>query len=531
MPYKRQLVGNIVWMASYYVPNELLPPDRRSKKASRTRIKEPSADAGYPNTEKAAGQLENRRKREIADGTYSYTAAGEATAESWLAEWTPQRNTRYAKGDSRRVELHFLPFRDFRNKPLSSFRTEDFRDWARHLRALVEQKATATKNAWTIYGVVHAMFEDAVIAGRIPFSACKVDGANDMPRKKKKRGRTYEEEEVQELCWVEALPADVRVLLCLLAFTGERVGEGCGHIWAEWDRTAAPLTALTLEFQYNRQPLKGDTDKERPRRVPVHGELEAALDWWQREGWSAFVGRAPRPSDPIIPNVFKQGHHSEKSVYHRVRDAFDAAQAAGLVQAPWKAHHALRHAFITALVGRGAPEVWVERVTHNASGALVEPTRRQTVGHYTHTEWKPLCDVVALVPWRRSLASGPVEGGGLDGHTPGHTDSELAETKLQTGAGEEIRTPLQNGNAPGNTGKTGAFDGGSGASSLPENSASPEPLAPLVANPSVVTFDDVLREHPGAQPPNHSIEVLDSAEPSARITATSDADEEVSSAS
>lgn len=530
MPYKRQLVGGVVWMASYYVPNELLPLDRRSKTASRTRIKEPATEADYPNTEKAARQLEKRRKREVADGTYSYTATGEATAESWLGEWTPLRNTRYAKGDARRVAIHFLTFRDFRGKHLSTFRTEDFRDWARHQRDFVAKKLKSSKNVWTVYGVIHKMFEDAVIAGRIPFNPCKVDGANDMPRKKKTRGRKYEEDEVQELCWAEALPADVRMLLCLLSFTGERVGEGCGHVWAEWDRTAVPLTALTLEFQYNRLPLKGDTDKERPRRVPVHGELEAALDWWQREGWQAFVGRAPKPSDPIIPNVFKQGHHTEKSVYHRVRDAFEAAQAEGRVRAPWKAHHALRHAFTTALIGRGAPEVWVERVTHNASGALVEPTRRQTVGHYTHTEWKPLCDVVALVPWRRSLASGPVEGGGQDGHTPGHTETELAETKPETGAGEEIRTPLQNGKEPGNDEKNRGTLGDLDPPRLPENSAPREPLAPPVASRSVVTFDEVLREHPGAQPPNHSIEVPSAGQSASRITLPSPESEEVSDA-
>jgi len=489
VPYVRKLRGSIVWMASYYVPNELLPLSRQSKKASRTRIKEPAASAGYPNSEKAAGQLESRRRREIADGSYSYEmGAGEHTAETWLNEWTENRNTRYKAGDKRRVELHFLPFRDFRTKSLSSFRSEDFRAWARHGRQLVEQKAMESKNFWTIYGVVHKMFEDAIVASRIQFNPCKVDVANDMPRKRSKRGRKYDETEVQELVWCEALPPDVRMLMCGLAFTGERVGEFCGHVWSDWDRDAVPMTALTLQFQYNREPLKTDTDQERPRVIPVHPELGAALAWWQSEGWQAFFGRAPRPADPIFPNFFKQGHHTKKSVYHRVFDAFQKASAEGLIRATWKAHHALRHAFTTALIGRGANPVWVERITHNASGKLAEPTRRLTVNHYTHTEWQPLCDAMAFVPWKRNAAPAPGTGGaggngpsGQTGHTPGHTNSGEAETMLSNQSG---RRDSNSGLETENSGKQRekqAFDTPGRDPQIPGNSARSEASATLVA--------------------------------------------------
>lgn len=492
MPYVRKLRGGVVWMASYYVPNELLPLSRQSKKSSRTRIKEPAQDAGFPNTDKAAGQLESRRRREIADGSYSYeTGVGEHTAESWLNEWTENRNTRYKAGDKRRVELHFLPFRDFRTKALSTFRSEDFRAWARHGRQLVEQKVMESKNFWTIYGVVHKMFEDAIVASRIQFNPCKVDVANDMPRKRSKRGRKYDETEAQELAWCEALPADVRILMCGLAFTGERVGEFCGHIWSEWDREAVPMTALTLEFQYNREPLKTDTDMERPRVIPVHPELQAALDWWRREGWEAFVGRRPQPSDPIFPNLFKRGHHTNKSVYHRVFDAFAKASAEGRIRATWKAHHALRHAFTTALIGRGANPVWVERITHNASGKLVDPTKRMTVDHYTHTEWAPLCEAMAHLPWRRSVAAGPDNGGGgengpagQDGHTPGHTYSGEAETMLSNRSGRRDSNSGPRSEKTGKHRENAAPEPDGVGASFPDNTSGSEALALLVAKSS-----------------------------------------------
>ncbi len=46
---------------------------------------------------------------------------------------------------------------------------------------------------------------------------------------------------------------------------------------------------------------------------------------------------------------------------------------------------------------RGAIELYIERITHNASGSMVD--------HYTHTEWDPLCDVVMRLPWKRLPAA------------------------------------------------------------------------------------------------------------------------------
>jgi len=387
MPYARQFRDATVWMATYYVPSELLPAHARDKKGKpKTRIYEAAQDAGYPNSQKAASQLETRRNREIAAGTYSYSEQGEHTASTWVSVWTDSRSARRKKTDQRRIEMHFCTFKDFANKKLSDFRPGHFREWAEHGREIVAAGKMEGKTFRNVYGVVRTMFQYAVIDEKIPANPCVVR-REDLPAKRSKKGRRYENEESSVLVWCEALPADVRMLFCLLSYTGERVGEGCGHIWQNWDPDSEPLGALTLEWAYDRLPLKSSTDKERPRVIPVHPELASALEWWKREGWEAFYGRRPNPDDPIIPNVFKKGHHTEKSIYHRSRDAFEAA---GL---GWKAHHACRHAFITAVRRRGAPDVWSERITHNASGTMLD--------NYTHTEWDPVCEVVMLLPWKR----------------------------------------------------------------------------------------------------------------------------------
>jgi hypothetical protein len=389
MPYKRQLRGSIVWMASFYVPNELLPIDVQ-KGPTRTRVYEPASDAGYPNTDKGASQLESRRKREIAVGAYSYAGQGEHTASTWVVEWSGSRSARGKKTDQRRIEMHFCTFADFGKRKLRDFRPQHFREWAAHGRSLVAAAKMEAKTFRNVYGVVHTMFHDAVVNEKIAVNPC-VLSRSDLPARRARKGRRYEDEESRELVWSTLLPTDVRMLFCLLSYTGERVGEGCGHIWSNWDPDSEPLGALTLEWAYDRLPLKSTRDKERPRVIPVHPELAKALEWWKREGWAEFYGRPPRPEDPIIPNFFKKGHHTEKSVYHRSRDAFTEANLA------WKAHHACRHAFMTTTRRRGAIELYIERITHNASGSMVD--------HYTHTEWDPLCDVVMRLPWKRLPAA------------------------------------------------------------------------------------------------------------------------------
>lgn len=449
MPYKRQLRRRVVWMASYYVPAEMLPTSVRKNKAKQ-RVYEACEDAGYPNSEKGAGQLESRRSGEIKSGKYVYQSTGEHTAETWLSEWTQQRSTRDKEMDRRRVENHFFPFRDFRNKKLSTFSPSDFKAWAKSGKELVADKKLSGKTFANVYGVVHTMFHEAVAHEKLSFNPC-VLSAGDLPMRMAKRGRRYEDAESRAIVWNTALPADVRVLFCLLSFTGERVGEACGHIWSDWDRESPGLGSLLVERQYDGRPLKTSRDKERPRAVPVHPELAKALEWWHAEGWAALYGRSPRPGDPIIPNVFKRGHHSEKSVYHLGRDAFGEA---GLT---WKGHHACRHAFTTTVRRRGAPEIWVERITHNAGGSIVD--------HYTHTEWQPLCDVVSLLPW---TTFGDTNGDGFDAP---------ADNKSVSGAGEGIRTLDRDGKVAGNREKQGGNLGGG----FPEGSASSEALAIPVA--------------------------------------------------
>jgi hypothetical protein len=165
------------------------------------------------------------------------------------------------------------------------------------------------------------------------------------------------------------------------------------------------------------------------------------------------MGRKPTPADPIIPNFFKRGHHSEKSVYHQSRDAFATA---GLF---WKGHHACRHAFITTVRRRGANPLYLERITHNASG--------NTVDHYTHTEWEPLCEVVSLLPWVRSES--------LPATQVATRIRVTGKKGLNMRAGEGIRSLDLNRHEAGNSGNEASGEPETRAEIPEESSGAAEP--------------------------------------------------------
>ena len=89
-----------------------------------------------------------------------------------------------------------------------------------------------------VYGVVHTMFHDAEVNEKIGVNPC-VLSRSDLPAHRARKGRRDEDEESRELVWPALLPVDVRMLFCLLSYTGERVGEGCGHISRTGIRTAS----------------------------------------------------------------------------------------------------------------------------------------------------------------------------------------------------------------------------------------------------------------------------------------------------
>ena len=332
-----------------------------------------------------AERLERRRRTEIANGTYvPRGGTGAVTVKSFADEWMKKLNNRNVDSDRRNLEQHVLSVLWF-----ASLRMEDVRP--RHVIQLVEElkvkvsKATskplATKTVSNIFGVLHTMFRDALLAEVITSTPCILPRGTINRRKKRKR-LPYRAEEVAKFLSI-SMPEDLRVLAALLFFTGLREGELAGLTWGSWVRDSRPLGALHVDVQYDGQVLKTEEESgEQSRRVPVHPMLAEILSAWHREGFELQHCQKPRATSPILP---RKGalHHTKSSLYKMWRRACIAAGVDN------HSLHSTRHTFITLARRGGAPKDVVEQITHNAKGDIVD--------EYTTWDWSPLCAAVCCV--------------------------------------------------------------------------------------------------------------------------------------
>lgn len=96
------------------------------------------------------------------------------------------------------------------------------------------------------------------------------------------------------------------------------------------------------------------------RQVPLHPLAVQALRWWKETGWQQWVGRPPRPEDPVFPDHdgrFYNGPHArmlrEDLVSAGVSPVFTLSSGSAEVDVPQSAllqgFHALRRTFLTML--------------------------------------------------------------------------------------------------------------------------------------------------------------------------------------
>jgi integrase len=345
-----------------------------------------------------AKRLNKRRLEEVEAGTYRpRNLTRRPTVAEFAAEWLPRRANRTAAGDAVWLRDYVLNREWF-----AGLRVEDAQP--RHIIQLV----TELKTAWSkrfkrtisghsvsnIYGVVSVMFRDAFIEGLVKANPCVLpDGL--IQRRTKKPRAPYSLDSIAQLLRCPDVHPTARVFSALALLTGMREGEVCGRRWKDWDRGSSPLGCLTVDCQYDGQPLKGDRDEigEVARKVPVHPELARVLEWWQSQGFALVHRCHPSPESYIVPN--KDGEcYGRSAAYALFQRALGKAGVANL------SLHATRHTFLTLCRRGGARKEVIERVTHNASG--------DTVDQYTHWDWGPLCEAVMCF----GISSSGGDGGG-----------------------------------------------------------------------------------------------------------------------
>lgn len=221
-------------------------------------------------------------------------------------------------------------------------------------------------------------------------------------------------EEVRALLTDPCVPAVRRVVYAVELLTGCRPGELAALRWGDWDRSAQPLTRLTIRRARKSVSGKSGPTKTRAVKVvPVHPALEAALTAWWSEGWQRAMGKAPRAEDLVAPT---------KNGRMRLGTKANAQFALDLTRLGLRVrhHYCTRHTFITQTQEDGADPHWIRWITH-------APPRSAFDG-YTRGQWGRLCaEVVKL----RVLSTTP----GLTPSDAGHTlSARETPTDAQSGA-------------------------------------------------------------------------------------------------
>lgn len=323
-------------------------------------------------------------KREIAEGTYQPPSTAKATTLGEYAEaWGSTRRNASAGDERRCLRLYLAPRRWLAGKRLDEVKPTDVDRWVSELKneeKLDGSRRLSDKTIANAVGVLRQLYGQAIREDRCVRQPVTL-APGILKRRPASEPETYTAAEALVLTRHHAIPWPIRVLNALCLFSGLREGEACGRRWRDLDGAPSPLPALTVRDQYDGRPLK----TERPRVVPVHPELGSVLTDWAREGFELFTGRKPEPDDFIVPHAGPralryQGPHTRSSFYK----AFVRSAGAAGIRA--RSLHATRHTFVSLCRRGGARPDVLERVTHNASGKIID--------RYTHFDWAPLCEAV-----------------------------------------------------------------------------------------------------------------------------------------
>ncbi len=253
------------------------------------------------------------------------------------------------------------------------------------------RRGLAAKTVRNVHGALHSILElgrfDELI-GANPASLPR----GKLPKVGKKKKPRFSRDELWQLMTDPAIAEHRRVFYALMGLAGLRLGEASGRRWRDLDEDAAGLAALTVDTQYDDQPLKTDDGEETHERiVPVHPALRATLERWRREGFAALYGRHPGADDWLCPDP-KTGeprtqNQAVKALYRDLARAGIPHRVGGSKRG--RGCHAFRHAFISLARSDGARRDVLERVTHNAKGDVLDG--------YTDWEWSAMCEAVSCL--------------------------------------------------------------------------------------------------------------------------------------
>ncbi len=327
------------------------------------------------------------RERSVAAGTYQRSGGtGERTIETYARAWIEHRRAEGVRSVAREEQMlrdHITPH--IGSVRLSELRPRDVAAWIRKLAGSLSPKSIRN-----VHGVLSAMFARARFDELVSDNPAKGLPRGVLPKNTRSRKvGAWTRAECATLISHSAISDDRRVGYAVAVFTGARCGEVAGLRWRDIDTQATPLWRWALRTQYDGQPLKGHgREGGNPRDIPIHPELRALLELWKADGWARCMRRHPKPDDFVCPRE-TGAVHSKQSLGSKAIHRH--AAVAGL-SSEGRDFHSLRRAMITLCRTDGAREEILERITHNASGSMVD--------QYTYFGWEALCEAVSCLRLR-----------------------------------------------------------------------------------------------------------------------------------
>ena len=267
----------------------------------------------------------------------------------------------------------------------------------RHIKHVTDpvKAARAPKTVRNVYSICQSLFREAALEGLIEQTPCILTEAHLGKIRDAKKGwrrdAIYSREEVEQLITSPLIPQDRRVFYALESLGCLRTGEACGLRWGQLV-AAEPLSRMNVVTSYD----TGDTKTGEEREMPVHPVLGAMLAEWKLAGWPREFGRAPGPSDLVVPHtkptnrgprVEFGGIRSDHDTYKRLRIDCDA------IKIRRRRQHDLRRSGITLYREDGADKHILHRCTHGAGGEIME--------RYSSFAWPVLCAQISVGKFQR----------------------------------------------------------------------------------------------------------------------------------
>jgi hypothetical protein len=324
------------------------------------------------------GQWERfRRPRTAPTATLREAVGAELARLTDLGERSRMINLRTA------TRLFVREFGDVTLAELAT-RRDDVEAW---FAWLATQRAGNTVRG--IHGRVHGFLERLVVRGVIASNPARMP-ARELPSKQPQADyevTIYTPAEVA-LLWHHPVP-ERRMAYRLVYGLGLRAGE-LAMEWRHVDFGLGAYPLVRVEQALNSKSKRiEDTKTGTRRRIPAH--VAIGLEAWRDDGWRAAYGRAPTPSDFVVPHMVERGKTKgelrawpeTRLLHHLKLDARDAGLRPSTLRDA-------RHWFVSQLTRAGADRRSIQRMTHTRERDVIEA--------YTHLDHETLSRAIALLP-------------------------------------------------------------------------------------------------------------------------------------